>query len=125
MKARLDFVSNSSSSSFMLVGDVFDSHSIVEGWRRLNPDAATDKEGIEDDEDFDDYELVEEIAEKLDLSYERGIDVYYDHWVLGLPFDKMDDNETKKQFIDRITKSLQKVFPGSKATAIVDGGYNG
>ena len=117
MKIRLDYVSNSSSSSFMLVGDAFDNEAIANAWKKLHPE--------DTDIDDDTYEQVLLIAKKLDLYCHRGLDNYYDMWVLGLRFDDMKDDETKKQFEDRIKESLSTVFDNVNVDACVDGGYDG
>lgn len=117
MKIRTDFVSNSSSSSFMLIGESFSSDVLLNVWKKLHP---------EDDEDnFDFCDASYEIANMLDLNCERGLYNFYDEYVIGLPFDKMHDNETKKQFIGRITDALRKVFPDANAHMCLDGGYDG
>lgn len=117
MKIRLDFVSNSSSSSFMLVGESFSHDELFDAWKKLHP------ENDEDEFDPDDYAY--EVADECNLHCQRGIYDYIDEYVIGLPFSKMNDDETKKQFIDRINDALRKFFPNPNADECVDGGYDG
>ena len=116
MKIRTDFVSNSSSSSFMLVGQSFDNKEIKNAWLKLHP---------EDAEDYDEDCYADDIADELGLRCERGIDNYYDEYCIGLTYDKMDANETKAQFEKRIVDKLNTVFEVDKVYCMVDGGYEG
>ena len=126
MKIRLDYVSNSSSSSFMLVGKAYEDGEIKNGWLKIHPE---DHDKLDEDADAYDEDLecdlADNLADELGLCCERGISDYYDCWVLGLPFDKMEDNETKKQFKERISTALERAFGKVKVDAIVDGGYEG
>lgn len=121
MKIRYDYVSNSSSSSFMLVGHAYENDELMNAWIKLHPE---DKDAVEDG-DIDTWEVVDKLANELDLSFNRGIYEYSDMWVLGLNFNEMKDDETKTQFIKRIKESLDKAFNHTNVEAIVDGGYEG
>ena len=118
MKIRLDFVSNSSSSSFMLVGKSFSCDEIENAWNTLHPD-----------KEFEDvYDLAYDLADELCLRCESGISNYYDEYVFGLLFDDMNDDETKHQFKQRILEKLNKAFPNltiDNISECIDGGYEG
>ena len=126
MKIRSDFVSNSSSCSFMLVGQAFDGNEIVKAWMKLHPE---DKHKFDNDfECYDDADVYEEsmkLADELGLKVEQGISDYYEQYVFGLDFDDMEENETKKQFMDRVKSLLEKAFENVKVQVCIDGGYDG
>ena len=114
MKIRTDFVSNSSSSSFMLIGACFNDEEIKNAWHKLHP---------KDDKEHPAYHIADDLADKLGLSYMRGIDNYYGEYCIGLTYDKMDVNETKAQFEKRIADKLNTVFKVDNVYCMVDGGY--
>ena len=112
MKTRLGYVSNSSSSSFCIVGIVTE----------LDGDFKQDK----DDSDYD-YDFVERICKNLD--FHRGIyDYSEDRWIIGKSIKSMKDDETLASFKKRIFQELVKSgFTGGEdhIGIRIDGGYEG
>ena len=127
MKIRNDFVSNSSSSSFMLVGQEFDGNEIAKAWMKLHPkdEHKFDNDFECYDDDADVYKESMKLANELGLKVEYGISDYYGQYVFGLDFDDMEENETKKQFMDRVKSLLEKAFENVNVHVCIDGGYDG
>lgn len=117
MKIRSDFVSNSSSTSFMLVGDVFDNAEIISAWEQKTGKNANDEE-------YDVWECLHELCHGL--QYERGLDNYYDQYVIGLSWDDIKPDETKAQFEARVKDLLDREFPerDNQVECRVDGGHD-
>ena len=114
MKARTDFVSNSSSSSFVLFGQDFGEDELREMAKRI---------GLDPDKYDDARELCGKIVDELGLTYERGIDIYYDRWCIGLEFSDMKHDETKTAFLDRISRISEKASEKNEKSYIMsDGG---
>ena len=124
MKIRSDYVSNSSSSSFMIVGEVFSEDKIYDIGKKLGFVTDDDSGDTWDDDDSGDtWDIVEKIAEKFDIKYERGIENYYDEWCLGLHYGDMKDSETKKEFEKRVSDKLSEITGYHVDVAeLVDGG---
>lgn len=101
MKTRIGFVSNSSSSSFCIMGMVVDSDVAIR---------------------FD------EMCYSVELRSFYGIDTFYNETLLGLEVSAMKEEETLAQFKQRVLADLQKIDNTITINQIhwcVDGGYNG
>ena len=109
MKGRSGFVSNSSSSSFVVYGTAFDSDEFLDLIQSSGIlDGKYSKEEIESaKEDGDTYEILEEAADKAGLEvqsdYENGTTY------IGVSPFKIKDNETGEQFKARVTESIEKL----------------
>jgi hypothetical protein len=102
MKKRIGFVSNSSSSSFCLLGISFEN------------DKEYYNEKIENS--------------KSNLDYEWACNSYDDTFTVGFSPDKMKDDETLLQFKQRIIDEFKKEgfdYTPDDLDWIIDGGYDG
>ena len=129
MKLRTDYVSNSSSSSFMVVGKVFTWDDLVAMAKhnKLTSKYHEVKDGEEEDsyEDWDSYDIISELENKFpDLEFNHGLENYYEDYCIGMGYDSMKPDETRKDFEARIAKQLTELT-GKEITnvsCLVDGG---
>lgn len=115
MKVRLGFVSNSSSSSFSYLGITF------------NDLKDKIKEEFKDDYDFLEEKVGWESKDTF-ISYESGIDNYYDDYVVGVSVDNLKEDETILEAKTKIANEINKVL-GTDITAKdisfhTDGGHD-
>lgn len=131
MKIRIDYVSNSSSSSFMVVGHAFDDEELVKIAEHLNLVSEYRDNSEDTPEDYSEWgtgEIVEELEERFtDLDFQYGLENYYDEVCIGMGYEKMKDNETKKEFEKRIADRLKEMTGREDIVVdcMVDGGRDG
>jgi len=113
MKTRMGFVSNSSSSSFVVFGTSLDITDAVQSRRKkLGREPLPDGENENENEDEAMYEDVYEefgsVADEVGLMYDATFDEE-DVWV-GLRPQDIKDDETGAQFKARAVKTINDAF---------------
>lgn len=137
MKVRLNYVSNSSSSSFCIVGIVATNDEFDVDSKNLR--AALVADGVDEEQvnSMDAPEIINNMYCRFcdrkrrmllgDISVKHGLENYSSDVIIGLDIGRMRDNETLGQFKDRAYKQLKDIgFTGSreKISIYVDGGYD-
>lgn len=112
MKHRFGFVSNSSSSSFCILGI---------------PVTSEQFEEVGINEPWDSYDKLKELG----LNLERGIDTYYEEWVIGInPNSLLHDkgnlsiNKIREEVRDNLSKLFNKEIDIEEVQFRSDGGHD-
>ena len=104
MKIRTGFVSNSSSSSFCIYG------------------AKLSKELIKKIEETNkEFDCIWEIFEHEKMFY--GVECNYSQVCVGLRYDKIGDDETGKEFKERVAKRIEEVVGEKVKCEYIEGEY--
>lgn len=118
MKVRTGFVSNSSSSSFCILGvtsgDIAEQIDIE---KLFNPN---------DENDWD--EEWYDRANNFGFDVDRGIENYYEDYCIGVDIDKLDQTipiiEQKKELAEKLNEKFGTVFTENDIGFMVDGGHD-
>lgn len=96
MKMKSEFVTNSSSASFVVIGTSI-----------LLTDLQT-----EENEGQDNFDILDNLTKDTDLEYSFGCYGSWesDHVMVGIGYTKMGDDETLSQFKSRVKEEIKKAF---------------
>ena len=110
MKVRTGFVSNSSSSSFLIYGAALNKSTLVDLAKKLGAVEEFKKEDIEnendhgDDWEYERYEFIEWLDGKFGF---RIYTPYEDTCYIGLSWSEVGDKETGEEFKARVEKCIK------------------
>lgn len=136
MKIRSSYVSNSSSTSFCIVGIVATNDEFDVDSKNLRATLVTYGCDEEQVNKMDALEMINSLYYRFydskllgDISVKNGLENYSsDDVIVGLDIHSMRDDETLGQFKDRVYRQLKSIgFTGNleRISIHVDGGFNG
>jgi len=116
MKIRTGFVSNSSSSSFCIMGVRIEEDELLALYNKNHHNEPYQ----EDDIYYGD--VAESLLKGTSLGYDRINEG--DDFTIGIPICDMLDDETKNQFKERVKTALLTININEEPSIIIDGGFN-
>lgn len=133
MKVRNGFVSNSSSSSFCLLGMAYSDIQKRMNTQKIESNIGKDtneydEDMSDDDNEEDMYDMLEKNLKGTSLVYSHGYENYSEDWVVGFNPNKVNDSHTlkdiKKEVSDEINKAFKAITTEEDISFCIDGGYD-
>ena len=110
MKIKSDFVTNSSSSSFVVIGTTIDVEAIplevFQKFQNVKMKFNVTAQNLKDDP----YEYLDPMLKGTDLDYSQGCEYGDGELMLGIPYTSMNEDETLGQFKHRVINQIKQIF---------------
>ena len=117
MKIRFDFVTNSSSTSFSCYGIDIEETDFIKVYNKFHPESNVQPDNT--------YEYADELDQAIEtFSNELGLECWWDSGLetiyFGEQWSDIKDNETGKEFKERIQGKVSLRFPDQKCYSITE-----
>ena len=123
MKVRTCYVSNSSSCSFCIVGVEYkreDFQEDADNFELFDNIESFFKNAEDWEYDFDAAHYIESFAYPLEARYDQEDYMKF----IGIPVEKMEEWETRKDFFERVVKELKNIgYKGEQKVCFIHGSY--
>ena len=107
MKIKTDFVTNSSSSSFVVIGINLSLDNIpIEKFQIIKSKVKVTREELLDNP----WDYFDPLLQGTDLDFSQGCEYGYGEFMIGIPYTKMNDDETLGEFKKRVQMEIKKAL---------------
>ncbi len=119
MKIRIDYVTNSSSSSYALFGFEMWNRDLYKIWRALHPLKSKVHFKFEEISPGDLFNITDDMENLLPGNMIVVGDYETEYIMIGRELSSIRDKETGKEFRDSTKESLEKIFPEENCSNII------
>lgn len=132
MKIRSGFVSNSSSSSFLIYGTILDQSELKElFFTQINDDPELQTQYTKDllteelDDDLDYFEIMERVSSALPPNFVIESPYDGDTFFIGRSWDSVGDDETGRQFKRSVEDTINALIENRQYDTHTEAWYDG
>ena len=107
MKIKTDFVTNSSSSSFVVIGINMDLNTIpIDKFQIIKSKVKVTLEELKENP----WDYIDSMLKGTNLQFSQGCEYGYGELMIGIPYTEMEDDETLGDFKKRVQSQIKDVF---------------